>query len=438
MKNLANSVCVALALAFAPLAGAQTVPPAGATAAAMPSRLTEADAERIGLAANPASAAALAGVNAAHDTWQSLAAIPNPNLSLSYATGTSTSPTISGASTDTFFNVGESLDTSGQHRYQAAGAHAAFYSTRYQYQETILGLRQQIRDAYWAYVAAKGQTQISMETLGDVQKTFDLTKVQLQAGASPKIDVVRAGIDVANAQQAVLQAQGAEKSALAALNTILARPPMAPVMPADSLVETAQTPDLLPGLPGLPELTRLALQNRPAIQSADQAVRVARYGVDQARASQYPDTSVNYSRSLDQGQDTVMLAVSLPLFDLGSIHHSIRSAEASQRQAGALETQLRQQVAQQVAQAYTDFVTARRQSLSYQADILNPSETLLGMAETGYKQGATGILPVIDAQNTLRNARNGFVTNLLALYKARDEILAATGKLRFGAAPPPR
>ena len=61
------------------------------------------------------------------------------------------------------------------------------------------------------------------------------------------------------------------------------------------------------------------------------------------------------------------------------------------------------------------------------ADILAPSATLLNMAQIGYKQGATGILPVIDAETTLRNARIGYINSLLAVYKARAEIQAATG-----------
>ena len=51
------------------------------------------------------------------------------------------------------------------------------------------------------------------------------------------------------------------------------------------------------------------------------------------------------------------------------------------------------------------------------------------MAQLGYQQGATGILPVIDAESTIRNARVGYINSLLAVYKAQDEILAATGVL---------
>jgi outer membrane protein TolC len=85
-------------------------------------------------------------------------------------------------------------------------------------------------------------------------------------------------------------------------------------------------------------------------------------------------------------------------------------------------------VTQQVAQAYTDLTQAQVLAASYQTDILVPSGTLLTAARAGYQQGGTGLLPVLDAESTLRNARTGYVSSLLALYKAQDELQTAAGE----------
>ncbi len=400
---------------------AQTAPP----------KLTVEDAVRIGLQRNPQIAAGVAGVNSAAANYRSLAAFPPVQLGVTHSQGTSSSPTLNGQETDTFFDLGETLDTSGQRRFQAAGAKAQLGATRYQLAETRLTLEQQIRDAYWSLAAARAQTAMAQESLNDVQRVHNLTQTQLTAGSAPRQDVVRSGVDVANAQQALVTAQGAEKTALAALNVLLGRPPLSEVVLADTLSDTSPPPDLVPSLVALTDLQRRAQTTRPLILSAQEQVRVADYAVKQARASRFPDVSVDYERSVQQptGADAVVLGARFPLLDFGSVSQSIRSAEESKRQAQAQLAQTQQQVSQQVAQAYTDYTQAKQLAASYQTDILAPSVQLLNMTQVGYKQGATGILPVIDATTTLRNARTGYINALLALYKARDEVYATTGGL---------
>ena len=81
-----------------------------------------------------------------------------------------------------------------------------------------------------------------------------------------------------------------------------------------------------------------------------------------------------------------------------------------------------------MSQAHSDLKIAIESAASYRTEILEPSIKLLEIAKLGYQQGATGILPVIDAESTIRNARVGYIASLLAIYKAQDELQAAIGK----------
>jgi outer membrane protein TolC len=393
-----------------------------------PERLTVEQAVRIGLAHNPQIAASQAAVAAAERNYRSLAAFPSINLAMTHILGNSTAPTLNGLTSDTFADVGDTLDTSGQRRFQAAAARAQFAAARYTDEETKLTLTQQVRDAYWSLAAARAQTQIAQEGLQDARRVYQLTSTQFEAGASPRVDVIRSSIDQANVQQSAITAQAAERTALTAFNVLLVRPAPTPADLADQLTEATVTPAAIPGLPSLPELTRTALARRPLVLAAKEQVRAAEYAVKQARAARFPDVSVDYERSLQNPTYSVLFGLRLPLLDLGSVRNSIKAAEEARKQAQAQEQQAEQQVTQQVAQAYTDYAQARELAASYQTDILSPSGTLLTAAQTGYKQGATGILPVIDAETTLRNARTGYVNSLLALYKAQDEIHAAIGE----------
>ena len=393
----------------------------------LPDPLPLEEAVRIGVTRNPQTIAGLAGVASAAANYRSLAAFPSLQLGVTRAQGTSTAPTLNGTESDTFIDLGEVLDTSGQRRYQAAGARAQLGVTRYQWDESKLTLEQQIRDAYWSLAAAQALTQYSLESLQEAQRVNKLVHTQQEAGASPQVDVIRSSIDVANAQQAYITAQGAERSALAAFNLLLVRPPTMTIRLADSIEAGVDSKATLPKLPELAALTKSALANRPLVKSAVEQIHVADYAVKQTRASRFPDLSVDYERSLQQTTETVLLSVHFPLLDFGSTSFSVKAAQETRKQAEAQKEQAEQQVIQQVAQAYQDAAQAQALLASYLSDILNPSVTLRDIAQLGYKQGATGILPLIDAETTLRNARTGYINSLLAVHKAQDELNAALG-----------
>lgn len=397
----------------------------------LPKPLLVDDAVRYGLRYNPLIAGGTAGVASAKANYDSLASPNSLDLGVTRLQGTSTAPSLTGNNSDTILDVGTSVDVSGQRRFQAAGAKALFGVARYQFDETKLTLTQQIRDAYWSLASARAQSRIAQEILEAAQRVNQLIRTQQQAGAAPQVDVIRSSIDVANAQQSRVTAQGAETAALSSLNVQLGRPPLASVELASALTETPASQLHLPDLPALDDLNRKSLAQRPLTKSAREQVQAADYAVKQARAGRLPDVSVDYERSVQQSQpsDSLVFVMRFPLLDLGSVRHSIRSATEAKKQAEAQLRQTEQQVSQQVAQAYTDYEQARTLVTNYYTEILVPSIKLLAMAELGYKQGATGILPVIDAETTLRNARNGYVTSILNLYKALDEIEAAVGGL---------
>ncbi len=385
------------------------------------------EAVKIGLRDNPQVVAGKASVAAAYATYRSLGAFPPITLGGTQVQGTSTAPTLNGTNNDTFVDLGETFDVSGQRRFQAAGANAQFSSARFSFQETLLTLEQQIRDAYWSLAAAQAQARISDMSLKDAERIHDLTVKQEEAGASPHGDVIRSSIDVANARQALMAARGAERTALIAFNNLLARDPSTPEVLGVDMVASEGDADVQ--VPSLEELRTRALRDRPLLKSVADLHRVATYAVRQAEASRFPDLGIDYQRSLRTTFDTLLFTISFPLLDFGSISQSVRAAKASAKQAEATEAQTRQQVEQQVAQAHADLELAAESAADYKKQILDPSISLLGMAQLGYQQGATGILPVIDAESTIRNARTGYINSLLAVHKAEDEVLAATGAL---------
>ncbi len=379
-------------------------------------RLSVDDAVRLGLSQNPQVSAGREAVATAQANYLSLDSYSPATLAATHAHGTAA---------DTFLDLGETIDFSGQRRFQAAAANASFRSARYTFQESLLSLEQQIRDAYWTLASAEAQIKIAEASFAEAKRVYELTVVQLSAGAAPRGDVIRSSIDVANAKQAQITARSAERGATFTLNSLLGRRPNSPIDLTVDLSKDSYVPMSNP--PAVAELTTQALKKRPLLMAAAEQTRSAAYATKQAQAAHFPDLAIDFLHSVHIKSDTVTLTASFPLFDFGSVSQSIRAARATERQDRALELQARHQVEQQVAQAHDDLVLALQAASEYKRDILDPSNDLLELAQLGYKQGATGILPVIDAEATIRNARVGYINSVLAVHKAQDELFAATG-----------
>lgn len=413
---LLSSLCWAVGANAAKISGSSNDAP-----------LTVDEAVAVGLKANPQVKGALAGAEALLATSRALA-VPAPlNIGFSEITGTTNAASLTNNDNDSILDLAGTIDTSGQRRYQAAGANANYRATRYQYLETQLNLEQQIRDAYWTLAAAEAQERIGDVSLNEARRIYDLTVEQEKAGSAPHSDVVRSSIDVANARQTLLIARNARNTGLLAFNTLLGRAPGTPEVLAANLSDQSPPTPTLELLPAQ-DLGKAALANRPIIKSAGEQARAANYAVRQAESSRLPDLTVLYQRSVVENVDAWTLSISLPLFDFGGIGQTIRSAREQRRQAEARKSQTEQEVARQVALAHADLQTAVEAATDYRKEILDPSATLLDMAKTGYQNGATGMLPVIDAESTLRNARVGYINALLAIYKAQDELLGAVGR----------
>src|SRR5262249_41542943 len=75
------------------------------------------DAVKVGLKNNPQVVAGKAGVESAYSNYRSIAAFSPITLTGTHVQGTSTAPTLNGTNNDTFVDLGETFDLSGQKRF---------------------------------------------------------------------------------------------------------------------------------------------------------------------------------------------------------------------------------------------------------------------------------------------------------------------------------
>ena len=114
------------------------------------------------------------------------------------------------------------------------------------------------------------------------------------------------------------------------------------------------------------------------------------------------------------------------MFDSGASRARVRQAKQTREKLAETEAQLRDGITLQVGEAYLSMneANARRSST---AAILAEAEEAVRMAETGYKEGVTTNLDVIDAQNGLSMARLNNAQAKFDYEVAKARLLNAVG-----------
>ena len=138
--------------------------------------------------------------------------------------------------------------------------------------------------AYFTAIEAQLQKKVAQTSLDLLQKTLRIVEAQYREGAASAQDLALTRSDFAGAQDSVSTAEGAERSALRALELLIGRYPAAELSLRTSLPITPAPPPA--GLPA--DL----LERRPDLVAAERRVAAAFNATAQAKAAQLPSLSL--------------------------------------------------------------------------------------------------------------------------------------------------
>jgi cobalt-zinc-cadmium efflux system outer membrane protein len=360
-------------------------------------KLTLTQAIEIGLRQNPQVTVARHQVAGSVANLAGQRAPLNPLLSV---TGTTHTTGTLDPADPSKYGVLYTFETSGRRGLRTAQAKAQLLGAQADALTTSLTVRWDVASAYITLQVANSQYENARSNFETAKRLSDLTEQQVTLGAAPEANALRARIGLTQAEQALLRAGSEVRLDRANLNLQLGRNATDAVDAADPLIyhPVVLKPE---------DLERAALANRPEIRSAEAAGSALQAAVKIEKSQHRPDLVLGVNpRALVHGQ--VELGVVLPLLDLGSIRGSVRRAEEDVRAQEAQTETERQRVRLEVQAAYLDLLRSQRLVESYQGGILPRAQSLLSRIELGYQLGASSILELMDAQQTLRSTRNDY------------------------------
>jgi len=199
-------------------------------------------------------------------------------------------------------------------------------------------------------------------------------------------------------------------------------------------------------LPSLADIQALARRQNPEMRAATENLRTARMDVTIARHAFLPTLSVDLVWGIEANQigwNTVVAAapqlgpvpsggyfltgaITVPLWDWGARKSKLRQAELKREQANVELSAAQRQLLRNLSGYYQEAEAARGELdlLRQSADLAADNLRLNGLR---YQAGEATILELVDAQNTLNQARNAYDDTLVRYRLALANLQTLTG-----------
>ncbi len=258
--------------------------------------------------------------------------------------------------------------------------------------------------------------QLSMEFLTRTQARYT-------AGTVARLDVIRAQVDVAQSDNALIANERDVANAQASLNRLLGRVIGLPIAPVDSLAPP-------PALPDSTTIERIALASRPEVAVLESQQRGAQANTTLLKQFWLPDLTFGITHDFtlpDAPLVSAGVALPLPILFRQHTRGEIAESQYRERELAASARDLRAQVTQDVRSAFANANTALRQVVFLRDQLVPSAREAFRVASVSYGLGGLSALDVLDARRSLQDAETQLAVALGAANSARADLQRALG-----------
>lgn len=303
------------------------------------------------------------------------------------------------------------------------GARAAFARS----QRQILFGAQQL---YLQALLGQESVTAAQRALNQANESLRVANARVSTGAAPQFEALQAQVAVANAEQEVVRARTSVAAAQTGLSAALNQA-------QDGSLELTETLEPRP-VPGtVQEAIARGLRDRPELAELQSRIAAARASIDLAASGGRPNVtaSAGYDAGNNGGNSpnvgggwSIMLGVTLALYDGGITRERIREAQLRVEQLKVLDAQTRQQVELEVRQAWLALQQAAGELLAATKAVEQGREAAR-LAAVRYQAGVGTQLELLSAQTSLAQAELGLASARFNQNLARIRSILATGSL---------
>lgn len=373
-------------------------------------RLSVSEADALLLQKNRELQAARRAVEAAQAATLIASARPNPNLSLGVG---SVNPQVGvGAGglrdkvIDSSIRIDQLVERGNKRELRVSTAKQFEAASGEDLADTLRQQRLALRGSYYDLLLAQDKVAISAGTADLYQHSLQAADLRLKAGDIAGTDVARIRVDALRAQNDAVAAAAERRRAQFALAYLIG---------AEQHADQIKASDAWPA----PQATLAAdldqlIERRPDVRAARTRVEAASTARDLAKSLQtrnltlgaqfdhYPVNPLYAAGSGAGTGNTWGVFVSVPLFTQYYFEGEIAQAETAYNSATDNLERTRAVARTEIARALSDVTAAAERLARFHDSMLGEAKKSADSAEFAYKNGAIGVMDLLDARRTLR------------------------------------
>lgn len=301
------------------------------------------------------------------------------------------------------------------------------------------GLTVTVTKNYYALLASERKYATAQQALQQAKRFFEITQDAERVHQVAHSDVVKGEIQYVQQQQAFEEAKLAMENGRLALAVLL--------FPA--LNENFTVVDDLDSAPALPQFTdirAMAERENPDLRVAMESLQQANLDVTAARTAFLPSLTVDTDYGIEANAFAlhtpvaaarelgslpslgyfVTAVLNVPVWNWGSLRSKFHQTELRREQAKVELTKAQRQMVSNLYSFYNETTVARASlgTLRHASDLAAESLRLFNLR---YQAGESTALEVVDAQNTLTQARNAYDDAQIRFRVAIADLQTLTG-----------
>lgn len=329
------------------------------------------------------------------------------------------------------FSVAIPLYTGGKIENSIAASEYGIDVADLTMEATKQNVRHQTTAAYYSILQNRNLIQVRQEAVDTLAAHLKNVNAQYTVGTVAKSDLLRSQVELANAQQNLINAQNDYDISVAAFNNIVG-------LPTNTIVNASEELTYTKYELSLPACTEYALYHRPDGLAADRGVKAAEAQMNAAKSGWQPSLTAQVSRNLggdgpfktngsvDNNSTTYGVVATWNIFDNGITEAQVAQKKAALKKAQQEALAMDEQIQLEVQTALLSLQAAEKNIQTTKVAVDKAQEDYK-IAQVRYSAGVGTNLDVMDAEQALITAQTTYITALYNYNTSKASLDLAMG-----------
>ncbi len=349
----------------------------------------------LALERNPAIASAQSVIEQNEGGQIQADAYPNPTIGAGTANAALRDPSTGTRFMEHNVSVHQTVEWPGMRAARQDAAAAGLAGATVGLEVAKLNLIAEVKGLFYELLLAERTVDLLQQNLEIVQEVARIVKARVRSGEGPQFEAVKAEVEVLKAKQEMTKAKNAVRVKLVGLDTLTAGAlgPRYRVQGDFRSLRDRLDPEQM--------VTRDPSQH-PILKRQGKLVEQAESTVSKERQARVPNVTLFGGYAREVGREAVLGGVSVPTPLWYRQQGHIATALGSQRKEEAELIRARNELIRAINQHTREAETAQDQIIVYEEGLLKQAQEALRIAQLSFRQGASSLLDVLDAQRVQR------------------------------------